>query len=276
MASTTTCDFKIALRDIAIVSIYFAFQVALGTCTRRQVTSDALSRTRATTPPRQFRRFASLPVEIREIIYEHAMRSGGHFAAPSSAASRAARTSYVLHNQIPAACFTNSVERLVAASVFIRNFDFVLSRESDAARISAWLEQFGDRYGFCSVKNMQLNYVSSNQQQSLINRIHFVRHCPGLRDLTVSIPLNEISVFTHVSSMRLRLDGLLQCGQLRKVRYIISGSHGFHYVATSVRAATLRSIAQAVAAGFGASHGRLLHVNIDVSDRNGRILGRIM
>jgi hypothetical protein len=275
MASMTTINFKIALRDIAIASFCLALNVALGACTDSQRIGGVLPRTRAPATPRQFRRFTSLPVEIREMIYEHGIRSGGHFAAPTSVVSRAARTSYVLHNQIPAACFTNTVERLVAASVFIRNFSFFLTRESDAARMAAWLEQFGDRPDFCSVNSMQLNYVPSNRHQSLFYRIQLAQRCPGLRILTISIPLNEISVFSHVTKTRLQFDSLLRCGQLRKVNSVISDRNGFQYVAQSVRAATFKSLLQGIATEFEGMYGRALGVRVDVSDNNGRILGRL-
>lgn len=270
-----TIDSKTALRDLAIASFYLALNVALGACAGRQRIGGVLPRTRAHAIRRQFRRFTSFPVEVREMIYEHAMRSGGHFDTPTSVTCRAAHTSYVLHNQTPPACFTNTVERLVAASVFIRNFPFFLTGESDAARMTAWLEQFGHRHGFCSVNDMQLNYVPSNRHQSLFHRIQLARNCPGLRILTISVPLNEISVFSQVSKTRLQLRSLLECGQLRKVGFIISDRNGFQHVAQSFRAATFKSIVQDIATDLEGRHGRALEVKVDVSDNNGRILGRL-
>lgn len=200
----------------------------------------------------------------------------GHFDRAISAATCAAQTSYVLHNEIPAACFTNSVERLVAASVFVRNFSFNFTRESDAARMTAWLEQFGNRHGLCSVTNMRLTYVPSNRYHGLFQRIQLVRHCPGLRDLTVSIPLTELSDVALVIQYQFHLRRLLDCGQLRKVTFVISSRHAFQYVSTRPQTVAMKSLARKITIRFHVKYRRELVVKVDVSDNKGRILGHIL
>ncbi|KAF1915931.1 hypothetical protein BDU57DRAFT_573385 [Ampelomyces quisqualis] len=196
---------------------------------------------------RKFKRFTSLPVELRELIYEYAMCRGGHFTVPAHAASRTARTRRVFNNHLPAVCFTSRTERLVATSVFIRKSSFRFSCAVDAIVMTSWLERMNDGHYFNSVRCMEINYMPSDRMSGFAIDFDFLQRCPGLRELTISIPLEELNLITYNNARlaiskrpmtqielltKFQLARILECANLCKVTFTISSKYTFGFASS--------------------------------------------
>jgi hypothetical protein len=88
MAVTQLSGFRTAIRDIAIVTIFFAANIAISHYVRCKTIPGIGVTSRVSQPnimakARKFKLFTSLPVEIRELIYEHAICPSSHLSHPT-------------------------------------------------------------------------------------------------------------------------------------------------------------------------------------------------
>ncbi|KAH7081206.1 hypothetical protein BKA63DRAFT_549948 [Paraphoma chrysanthemicola] len=190
---------------------------------------------------RQFRKFALLPVEIREIIYEHAMRQGGTFALPIVPASSAKPEKHSILTQcLPALCYTSRNERAIGISVFVRNAAFQLYREGDAEILACWLELMSNGYDFRSIRQMDIFHSPQTRLTGLRYDVDLVKRCPGLRKVTITLPLERLCIsrpsrsrpgvkyvractYSEILS-RFQFAGILECSSLRKLTVLVSSN----------------------------------------------------
>jgi hypothetical protein len=258
------------------------------------MSSSATFASRCGTPVfehRKFTRFTSLPVELRELIYEYSMRRDDHFAIPAQAASRAFRTRRMIGNHLPAVCFTNKTERLVATSVFIRNSSFSLECAVDAIAMTSWLERMNNGLFFGSVRRMEINYTPSDRMSGFAIDFDFLRRCTCLRELTISIPLEELNLVTYnnagvpISSRprtqnelltKFQLARILECADLRVVTLTISSKYTvFPAASLSSLYNNLSVLMALVKRWFMGRHRRVLQVTFNLTDEEGKVLGHL-
>jgi hypothetical protein len=160
MAVTQLSGFRTAIRDIAIVTIFFAANIAISHYVRCKTIPGIGVTSRVSQPnimakARKFKLFTSLPVEIRELIYEHAICLSSHLSHPTHVGQLTRSSITRRHsNCLPAVCFTSKVERQVAATVLIHNTRFHIAQEEDAATMALWLRRLDKSYGFRSVRKV--------------------------------------------------------------------------------------------------------------------------
>jgi hypothetical protein len=200
MTTSQLSNFRTAFRDIAIVAIFFAANIALRHYSKKQTLSSRHvannSSTSSNVEPPRFKKFTSLPAEIREMIYEHAIRQSGHFSEPTHvdrSTRHASRISPRRSNCLPSVCFTSKVENLVATSVSIRNATFHLFKWADSAIVASWLKERQNRgRAVRSARRIELSYIPSSWPIGFSKHFELLRQCPGLQELTITIPLKEL------------------------------------------------------------------------------------
>tara|TARA_R110002003_G_scaffold124_18_gene11340 strand:- start:2290 stop:3306 length:1017 start_codon:yes stop_codon:yes gene_type:complete len=244
---------------------------------------------------RKFDRFTALPVEIRELIYEHAMCQVGTFALPVVPAPSAKTERHrVLTECLPALCYTSRVERAIGISVFVRNAPFQLYREGDAAIMACWLEMMSDGYDFRSVRHVEIYYAPQTRLTGLTADVELLKRCPGLGEVTITIPLEDLFITRQsrsrpsVQSMRARtyseilakfqFGGLLDCGSLRKITFVVSRNSAFGpwaYVSPRPGCDCLQRLLAIMVAGFEMRHGRQVEMVMAWLDERGRIFHRL-
>jgi hypothetical protein len=249
MAPSQLSYYRTAIRDIVIVTTFFAANLALRHYSKYHTFSIRHIANNTSTSPTTgehgcFRKFTSLPFEIRMIIYEHAMRQGGHFSQPTYVDPSTNHASYISStrsNCLPNVCFTNKVENRVATSVFIQHATFHMSKWADAATMASWLSNIQEHgNAFRSVRNIELSYIPSSWPMGFSKHFELLRQCPGLRQLTLAIPIEGLDfvVFndayvpilrrplTYIELLdKFELDAMFECAPLRRVTFKISSRY---------------------------------------------------
>lgn len=241
--------------------------------------------------PHTFENFVRLPVEIREIIYEYAMRSDGVFDFPTHAVPCGKlRVHQGLNEGVPAVCFTSSVENSVAMGVFIRSSTFRLFLEPDAGLMSAWLSLINDDLGFRSIRRVEICYDVANHFSSFTRSFELLQRCPGLRDLAIVIPLEELNSITYNAARRpmskrpltatelltkFQIGGILECSSLRNVKCSISSKYTFHFASRLPLYIELTKVLEWVMRAFENRYGRTIESAIDISNNDGKVLSRL-
>jgi hypothetical protein len=294
MAVTQLFEFRTAIRDIAIVTIFFAANLAISHHVRGKTISGIGVTNRASQSvikimTRKFKLFTFLPVEIRELVYEHAMCIGGHLSH-SPYEGRLTSSSMIRgHSKyLPAMCFTSKVERQVAIAVFIHNTTFHIAQEEDAAIMTSWLRKLDRSYGFRSVRKVQLNHVPSQWLTGFNAHFELLRQCPGLRELTIMIPLEPLSLYVYNDAHVLVLEhpltsnelldkfqiaGLLDCANLQSVTFKIGSEYTFEFASRLPMYGKLKELIQTMKIDFANRHRRALRFAIALSSEQGRVLG---
>jgi hypothetical protein len=298
MSSSQLSNLRTAFRDIAIVTTFFAANIALRHYSKKQTfssrhVSNNSSISSNVEPPR-FKKFTSLPVEIREMIYEHAMRQGGHFAKPTYVDRSTGHASHISSrrsNCLPNVCFTSKVENLVATSVFIRNATFHLSQWADAAIMASWLKK-RQKNGRAvrSVRRIELSYIPSSWPIGFSPHFELLRRCPGLRELTITIPLRTLDFIqcndAHVPISRrlltcmellkkFELGGILECAQLHCVTFKISSKYTSQFASRLPVYSELKKLVQSDKITFFNRHRRAPKFMIGLSNEQGTTLGDV-
>jgi hypothetical protein len=295
MATTRMVSCRTTFKDIAIATICLAANIAIGQYNNKKPTPSIDAPNVVTKPfinvKPQLKKFTSLPIEIRKIIYEHAMCFGGHFSHPTNV-SRLTRSHITRDHSkcLPAVCFTNKVERIVATSVFLRYVTFRLFQGTDAATMTSWLERLDSGYGFTSVRNVELCYVLSNWPSGFKNHFELLRRCPGVRELTVIIPLETLNfnVFddhhlpisarplTYIElQTKFQIAGILECAHLRNVTFKIESDYNFDFASRLPLYSELTKLIQLIKIGFANRHQKALNFAIMLSSEPGTVLGNL-
>jgi hypothetical protein len=244
-----------------------------------------------TTKPRKLPKFTHFPVEIREIIYGYSMKRGGHFVAPILLAPYSGLDNHpILERCMPAVCFTSKTESAIARSVFIRKSLFFLLRDSDATFMSTWLQHVNGLDGLRSIRRMEIGYMPATRTSGFIKDFNLLRRCPGLRDLTISIPLEELNLNTYNSSgmptskhlltstkllSKFQLAGLLKCSNLQTVTFSIWTKYKFALASWLPLYFELAKLMCWMKSVFENRHHRKLPMGLVLSDEKGKVLGRL-
>jgi hypothetical protein len=236
--------------------------------------------------------FRSLPVEIRERIYEHAMRQGGHFSHLTHVDGLKWDTSHITQRRsgcLPNVCFTSKVERLIATSVFIRNTTFHLSTWADATILALWLEKEQEHgHRFRSVRSMELSYIPSGWPIGFNEHFDLLQRCSGLRELIVRIPLNSSNFvvyndahvpistrsLTYIELLaKFQVGGMLESAQLRCIKFKISSNYTSRDAASRLPLYELTKLARLIETAFFNRHRRALKCEYAFSSEQGTVLG---
>jgi hypothetical protein len=122
-------------------------------------------------------------VEVKENIYEHALRDGGFFKVPLSITTRNEYTN------LPPVCRTNKLERSIATLVLIRNSIIRLKRSIDIGFLCRWLDMVYvvQTKFMTTVNKMQVYYPGSHYTYGFIRNLIFASKFPALTDLSIAI-----------------------------------------------------------------------------------------
>jgi hypothetical protein len=138
--------------------------------------------------------FSSLPVEIKERIYEYTMLIAGHFKVALRAPpyDRTKRYHPCFPN-LPSMYYINKVECSIAALVLLRNSVLYLSQPGDTTIFLKWNAAFAvpENKFFTAIKKLHLTYRPPLGNGLFIESLSFAARCPVLVDLTIAIPFKE-------------------------------------------------------------------------------------
>jgi hypothetical protein len=141
-------------------------------------------------------RFTNLPIEIKEKIYEHAMRMDGQFVIPIHAAQAdGASFDDGVYPQIHATCRTNKLERAIATLVMLRNSTVCLRRHTDAGIMTDWIQQAtGDaKQGLSAVRSVEIRYMSRNGAIEDSQDMSFLESCLSLHVVSFKFSFKDLS-----------------------------------------------------------------------------------
>jgi hypothetical protein len=161
----------------------------------RKPTPTQVDHPRIMKDAKKFTGFLKLPVEIKEKIYEHALRDGGHFKEPLQAKPHFPFKPHHLRTPyLPNVCCINKSKRSIATLVLVRNNVLRLSNTADITVILEWINEIGvpETKFFKAVKKVELCYWSSLGCGKFTKSLSFAAKCPVLTDLTLTIPAVEL------------------------------------------------------------------------------------
>jgi hypothetical protein len=243
------------------------------------------------TRPRKLESFVRLPVEIREMIYEYAMRNDGVFDLPIHVTPRDKSAHLLgLNRRVPAVCFTSKTEQTIATGVLIRHSTFRLSHEPHAGFLSYWLKHIDDGSGFRSVRRVEIGYDPVLHSRNFARDFELLRRCPGLRDLDFVIPLEELNFVTYNAARRpmskrplaateliakFQFSGVLKCSSLRNITCSISSKYGFEFASRLPLYLEITKVIESVIRSFKNRYGRAFEAAIDLSNDDGKVLDRL-
>jgi hypothetical protein len=145
-------------------------------------------------------RFLELPVEVKEQIYEWALRKERKFQIPAVlqvAPPTSFRPERARFPSLPAMCVTNKLERSIVTLVLVRNTMLRLTHATDSEIILKWLDDIkvSEKRFTTSVKKMQLCYKPDMGWTDLAKtHMSFAMKCPALAGLTISIPTGQLKI----------------------------------------------------------------------------------
>jgi hypothetical protein len=235
-------------------------------------------------------RFTDLPVEIKEKIYEYAMRMDRQFNIPIYAAqAKGASFNDGVYPHIHATCRTNKLERTIATLVMIRNSTVCLHRDTDVKSMTKWIkEATGDaEQGFSAVRKVKVKYMSRFRMIKTDEDMKFLEACSNLHTVSLEFSIRKLSADVPSDSFlsrpsltstkmleKFKLLQIAACGKLRHMEVQID--------AVFVRpfpdqCQEMRKAIQVFRAAFTAMNGRELNVRLIRSDADaGRPYGGVI
>lgn len=114
-----------------------------------------------------FSHFVRLPVEIRENVYEHAMRATGPFETQERAGGFRNFKLLPGSSHLSGICSLNKLERSIAIPVFLCNTTLFLSPSTDTFAISMWLKRVAgtEEKGFATIKRINLSWKAITHKE---------------------------------------------------------------------------------------------------------------
>ncbi|KAF2868251.1 hypothetical protein BDV95DRAFT_597554 [Massariosphaeria phaeospora] len=97
---------------------------------------------------------ADFSIEIRESIYEWAMRIGGHFNGSVNVQSYTSSTAASRPGFLPACCWTSNAEWAIAARVYIRHTTFEIRTIHANRCLERFLASLPNNTGFAALKEI--------------------------------------------------------------------------------------------------------------------------
>jgi hypothetical protein len=138
--------------------------------------------------------FSDFPVEIKEQIYEHAMRNEGRFDLPLQIRfPDLVNSPYCPFPVLPRVCFINKDERAIATLVLVRNSVLYLRHASDATVLLEWIDgmAISKKRFFLAISKMRVVFDPS-LRGGLMDSLSFASKCQALTDLTITIHVDEL------------------------------------------------------------------------------------
>ncbi|KAH7091596.1 hypothetical protein FB567DRAFT_546309 [Paraphoma chrysanthemicola] len=162
--------------------------------------------------------FSGLPVEIRGLIYEHALRNKGRLGIEVAAQVDKRRVDAAYYTRkLPEICFTNKLEREIAISIFIRHIKFVVCCTQRV--MLDFLRAFPENIAYKSVRNIEYHYIRS----------HTSGNYDGLTNLTIAffpLEIRKFCLFESLSGAEIaeekNIHAILSCMNLRQVKLEVS------------------------------------------------------
>ncbi|KAF2648414.1 hypothetical protein K491DRAFT_722584 [Lophiostoma macrostomum CBS 122681] len=142
-----------------------------------------------TSPPKVFTLYPNLPLEICEMIIEHAMRADGEFDHNIDVQSYISRSRS--HSQpifLPAICFTSEATRAEAAPVYISNTTWKMRGYASNQFLTHFLESIPNGKGFSAVRNLHFTAFHwfpgvENVDNHVNADLELMARCTGLKKI---------------------------------------------------------------------------------------------
>lgn len=143
--------------------------------------------------------YNQLPLEIREIILEHAMRAGGHLDKKVDVEECRMQSTNTIHPVfLPAVCWASKAMYAEATPVFIRYRTWIIRSKEANEFFTAFLENIPEDKGFKAVKHMWFTSFHWFPGVPRVGRsldIKLMARCTGL---------NRVKFTFHVQKMTKR------------------------------------------------------------------------
>ncbi|KAI4659307.1 uncharacterized protein J4E78_005734 [Alternaria triticimaculans] len=219
--------------------------------------------------------FVALPLEVKELIYKHAMFAGGHLCDELYVYSGILGNA--LKQSFPAICFTNKLERIIASRLYLRYQTIVMHNSDDSPVLEAFLSQFGKaNEGLRWLKHVE--FANLGDFCDFSKAVPLIKVCTALKTVVFHMISDHLyeweeeglfqgrpSTGTEIFE-RLRLHGLSDCGHLTKVRFSVWG--GRH-----AELEGLKELIQDFSCAFLALYGLTASkkLDVDIEDEHGLI-----
>ena len=218
--------------------------------------------------------FVALPLEVKELIYKHAMFAGGHLCHELYVYSGILGNA--LKESFPAICFTNKLERIIASRLYLRYQTIVMHNSDDSPVLEAFLSQFGKAdEGLRWLKHVEFANIGDFCDFS--KAVPLIKVCTALKTVVFHIlpgdlyewdeaplkgrPSTGIEIFE-----RLRLHGSADCSNLTEVRFNV-------FEGRRAELEGFKELIQYFSCAFLALHGSTASkkLNVNIEDEYGLI-----
>ncbi|KAI4945111.1 hypothetical protein J4E91_008088 [Alternaria rosae] len=213
--------------------------------------------------------FVALPFEVKELIYKHAIFAGRHFDSAIFGGSNLFRTDR-LCKHLPAICFTNKLERIIACRLYLRYKTVNAAGDSDPPALQAFLSQYGQaNEGLRWLKNVCFGHFR-RRGNGFRNAIDLVKVCTALKAVVFHIRSEDLYQWygnrseknRHSTGSeileRLNLHGLIDCDHMTKVRFgVLYGRH--------MEMHCMKSMIKGFSRAFSGVHGPTAANRLDLS-----------
>ena len=212
--------------------------------------------------------FVALPLEIKELIYKHAMFADGYLRHELYVHSGVFANS-ALQDSFPAIRFTNKVERIIASRLYLRYQTISIYHSEDSPVLEAFLSQLGQaNEGLRWLRHVEFGYLGGFYDD-FSKAIPLIKVCTALKTVVFHMVSDHLyewdeealfkgrpSTGTEISE-RLRLHGLSDCGHLTKVRFSV-------WEGRCAELEGLKELIQEFSCAFLALHGSTASKRLDV------------
>jgi len=219
--------------------------------------------------------FVALPLEVKELIYKHAMFAGGHLG-DGLLVSTDKFGDTELQSSFPAICFTNKLERIIASRLYLRYQTITMYDCDDSPVLGAFLSQFGKaNEGLSGLKNVCFAYYGKSLYGFQFRKaVDLIKICTGLKTIEFIIYSEDLYEWDEREQIEsrpstgteifkyLHLHGLADCGHLTEVRFsVYDESH-------RAELKGLKELIQDFSCEFLALHGLIASKKLDVGIHN--------
>lgn len=189
-----------------------------------------------TAEERQPTQFMDLPVELRQMVYGHAMQMNWHLKRKliRTFHPRVIRGRYNLAFKLPSICYINKLEQAVVTRVLLHTAGLTLSLENCAPILIKWLNSIaitGCR-GFEAITKVELDFLGDRPDfaNRMTKHMTLLRKFPALRKVVVTVLCHDLMCrdgrrkrpLTTIEAMaKFDLDLLVECTTLKRLTFNI-------------------------------------------------------
>jgi hypothetical protein len=225
------------------------------------VTNNANVESPVTAEARRPAQFTDLPVELKEKIYEYTLPVGFMFEVCTHCLPLHSvyKSLLPVYRHLPAVCFINKLERVIASSVFFRNVELFIDYYKQLPVLERWLTP-GQSNLFGAVRKMEVSCA----REDCYPMFDFACKCGKLKELRIGISLwknNSIGNWQFSAGdnpQHPHLGRLYLCSELQSLTFIIYCSATLQDVEHSLlnTAASMRQM-------FSLRTGKALEVKVE-------------